>query len=69
MKPPKFTYQAAVSIFFVLAAVVVALAGMLPSKHSVAAGEQAEKPVVTASPSKSRQGSTLKQEEWARLLK
>ncbi|MEA5098332.1 MAG: hypothetical protein VB032_07345 [Burkholderiaceae bacterium] len=62
------SYRAATGLLFVLAAVVVALAGFLPGKSSASGSAPAEK-AATVKPAGAADGASLSQEDWLRIAK
>ena len=72
MKSPrrsKMSYTAATSLFFVLAATVIALAGLLPSKSSIAASPAKATATAADAQAKTKDSTTLRKEEWLRIAK
>ncbi|MBS1187118.1 MAG: hypothetical protein H6R04_1136 [Burkholderiaceae bacterium] len=72
MKSPRrsrMSYSAATNLFFVLAAIIVALAGLLPPKYAAAATREATANSASAAQDKGRETASLKLEEWRRLTK
>ena len=71
MKSPrnsKVSYWAATSLFFALAAVVVAMAGLLPSKSN-ASGTEPTKKEVAVKPVSTAERASLSQEDWLRIAR
>ncbi len=71
MKSPrnsKVSYWAATSLFFALTAVVVVVAGLLPSKSN-ASGAETTKKEANVKPVSTTERASLSQEDWLRIAR